>query len=257
MTRDPGAPSLRQAWRTHVTEHVATHHAPRHAEDRPCHPITQSYDRPMRSRPSPLKLIRTGAICLSLGAILTVSIAWSTFLLANDWTIAQSAASSHPFSDTPAGYPESLIHMQKTGAESWHWIIPHPHPSTILDQACRVIVANGLPARAFGFEYVSYANETLVDGVPELSWYPCDVGTMQAPSVRPGHGVEQRIPTTPIWRGVVIDVSVFASLSWLVLFAPSTLRAAHRRHRHRCARCGYEAHALDPCPECGTPTSTP
>jgi hypothetical protein len=60
-----------------------------------------------------------------------------------------------------------------------------------------------------------------------------------------------RLPILPLWRGFAIDVAFYAALSWLLLFAPFTIRRTIRTHRNRCPTCGYDTRGLDTCPECG------
>jgi hypothetical protein len=63
-----------------------------------------------------------------------------------------------------------------------------------------------------------------------------------------------RLPVVPALPGFVVDVSFYAALSWLLFFAPFTLRRVVRARRGRCLKCGYDMRGLDACPECGAET---
>ncbi len=59
------------------------------------------------------------------------------------------------------------------------------------------------------------------------------------------------LPLAPVWPGVALDTVVFAAAAWLLVFGPFALRRRVRRRRRRCVNCGYDAGALEQCPECG------
>lgn len=69
---------------------------------------------------------------------------------------------------------------------------------------------------------------------------------------------DKSIPLTPIWVNLLAAAPLYA-LPWFALLSlPRILlaaRAALRRRRNRCSRCGYSRAGLAPaapCPECGT-----
>lgn len=59
------------------------------------------------------------------------------------------------------------------------------------------------------------------------------------------------VPLRPLWPGFAINTAFYASLSWILLFAPFALRSLWRSRRGRCRGCGYELSDLVACPECG------
>jgi hypothetical protein len=74
--------------------------------------------------------------------------------------------------------------------------------------------------------------------------------------VRAGHPSTlrvRRLPTTPIWPGLVQDTAFYAGGWSIALIAPSAVRLLWRRRRGLCPRCAYDLkHNLAAgCPECG------
>ncbi|MFO0836383.1 MAG: hypothetical protein U0638_15560 [Phycisphaerales bacterium] len=61
------------------------------------------------------------------------------------------------------------------------------------------------------------------------------------------------IPHSPIWHGLVADITVFGVL-WFVLLSLGDARRILRTRRGLCTRCAYDLKGLSPgspCPECG------
>jgi hypothetical protein len=86
-------------------------------------------------------------------------------------------------------------------------------------------------------------------------------GRMFVPAAGVSGGIERdatgsprdfsRLPLLPLWPGFAINVAFYATLSWLLAFAPSTIRRIIRARRNRCPTCAYDTRGLDTCPECG------
>ena len=66
------------------------------------------------------------------------------------------------------------------------------------------------------------------------------------------HTHEQYLPTTPIYRGLLLNTLFYAVL-WAVLLVliPSFIRW-QRARRGGCPSCGYDTSGLEVCPECGS-----
>lgn len=81
--------------------------------------------------------------------------------------------------------------------------------------------------------------------------------------ILPGHTVAKgwrvsqaypaALPYRPIWTGLLVDSFVFASAWWVGLTLLGRARRTARRHRGRCAACGYDlaGNVTGTCPECG------
>jgi len=75
-----------------------------------------------------------------------------------------------------------------------------------------------------------------------------DSAKLLASSTIPG------IPTGIFWDRFLIDAAIFSLGSWLILFAPGTLRLIHRTRHGLCLHCAYDLKNLavgSKCPECG------
>ena len=67
-----------------------------------------------------------------------------------------------------------------------------------------------------------------------------------------------RLPLAPFFPGFLLDTLFYAAPWWLILITPGAIRRFRRRRRGRCIRCGYDLAGLRPddnttptCPECG------
>lgn len=61
------------------------------------------------------------------------------------------------------------------------------------------------------------------------------------------------LPTTPIWRGFIINSLIYAVALWLILLLPWTIRQRRRERRGCCPVCAYPIGTHGRCTECGTP----
>lgn len=60
------------------------------------------------------------------------------------------------------------------------------------------------------------------------------------------------LPLRPLWTGLFINVSLYATLFALAMWGWRGLRLRLRRRRRQCLACGYAIGTLGTCPECGT-----
>lgn len=61
------------------------------------------------------------------------------------------------------------------------------------------------------------------------------------------------LPLRPLWTGMILDASFFATIGWLLLFGGSLIRRRLRLRRGLCAWCAYPTGASPVCTECGRP----
>ncbi len=62
-----------------------------------------------------------------------------------------------------------------------------------------------------------------------------------------------RLPLRPVWPGFAVNTLFYASVAWVALTAPGSVRRWRRTRRGRCPACGYDMSRLNTCPECGGP----
>lgn len=66
------------------------------------------------------------------------------------------------------------------------------------------------------------------------------------------------VPVEPAWLGWTLHIVACGGVLLVVIRLPGIILAHRRRHRGRCAGCGYDVGGLshrEVCPECGRPIS--
>lgn len=61
------------------------------------------------------------------------------------------------------------------------------------------------------------------------------------------------LPLHPIWRGFILNSSLYGAAIWLLLATAALTRRLVRRWRRQCTNCGYPVGASPICTECGSP----
>ncbi len=124
----------------------------------------------------------------------------------------------------------------------------------------RSTLATGFPCPAFAAEVEHVLllppNMSLGYAQPSRSWQqrPLPRRGAMLGQLPPWRGFYPRaIPTYPIWRGLLIDTLIYASLSLTLLVVAIPVRRQWRTWRGRCPMCNYNLRAdFDAgCPECG------
>ena len=198
----------------------------------------------------------TTTICVLLGVVLTVGVAWAATVWLQPPTQRQAIAPPEHWpiavpADWPApttavvfdpGFASRWLSVRFTRGQtpgSGGWKLAHCYDAGWPMLALRHYILVDYPARqSTVFESSHYALQI-----------PARISV--APSF---WGLPRRLPTKPLWIGFVVDTAFFAGFTWLLLFAPSTLRRTIRTRRNRCPSCGYDTRRLDTCPECGADT---
>jgi hypothetical protein len=64
---------------------------------------------------------------------------------------------------------------------------------------------------------------------------------------------ERPLPLQPLWPGFAINTVFYAAIVWLLFAVPGRIRRFIRIRRGRCGACGYPIGTSDVCTECGKP----
>jgi hypothetical protein len=121
----------------------------------------------------------------------------------------------------------------------------------------RQVEASGWPLLAFWMEFAATNRRAVTPNTPTEDVRGGLVVAAAGTQARPhkvGRGFPAAMPCRPIWSGLLLNTTLYASLWWLVAFAPGHARRALRRRRGLCPRCAYDLKGLapgSPCPECG------
>ncbi len=207
---------------------------------------------------------RRAAVCLLLGAITTLIVAWSLRAyhqlrnlppsprrcsLEEDgqrWeatTFRYAGRFSITYQKLPP--PGSQWQMLRTQGEpdpvpftdepAWAAAARHANPSLVS------IGGYGLP-----WSCVMSLSMFSASGAVE------NVGIMTTPQLLGTLG-GIRLPVRPIWTGLAADTAVFGSGWWMLLAGSEAIRRGVRRRRGQCIACGYNlaGNTSGACPECG------
>jgi hypothetical protein len=64
-------------------------------------------------------------------------------------------------------------------------------------------------------------------------------------------GASRRLPLVALWPGFAYSALTIGAVLFVVQLVPRGVRRGLRRRRGRCVACGYELQGLVKCPECG------
>jgi hypothetical protein len=195
-------------------------------------------------------LLKVG-LCLLLGAIVNVGVAWSCALFSpirgsmgiarqlfnhhvEHWTTDTTGLrmEAQDSSDVSAGTPGT------------------PTGGTVRYRA-------GLPMRSMtGERDVMNANAGAGAGSTLIcpAWAKTPLPAKAKDHFVAPASMQRLLPVRPIPLGFAVNTGAYASLCAGVLFGASglrRLRRQRRRARGRCTRCGYQLAGLSTCPECG------
>ena len=180
------------------------------------------------------------AICLLLGAVLNVAVAWGAATWSGPSSIdpdeARFVAERVWNRYAPEGSPpfheyHVVTRWGMTGA-----VVSSGVNFSVLE------VRVGSPIRSFQYHMYLHEGNEVVNGwvvpskfVPVSRWW-------------------QRtliLPYEPIWPGLVINTLFYAAILWLLIPGPFALRRFLRVRRGLCTACAYPMGESSVCTECG------
>lgn len=108
----------------------------------------------------------------------------------------------------------------------------------------------GWPMRSW--RYVHFGEYTVNPITPYTAGHPTSVMVV---GVGFGHGWK-RLPIMPMWPGIVVNTTMFATGAAPILLVPGWVIRWRRRRRGLCVGCGYprSSEEREMCPECGRKT---
>jgi hypothetical protein len=101
-------------------------------------------------------------------------------------------------------------------------------------------------------QWASYKDDALPAGADKNPWY---MGLYLPGKQLIGKRVERALPLQPVLLPATANVMVYAAAAFILITLVGEARAARRRRRGACVRCGYLANGLATCPECGAATA--
>ncbi len=190
------------------------------------------------------KRITRAILCLLLGAVTTVGVAWgcATWSSAR-WSAFPDVEESNGFCILRAdgfGYRARQPHGARFAeGEPLYWRNELPPGRS----------AAGWPAPALRshVEPLRIESGRLASGwdLPVAEIIRRGVPTNRLPAVIRSH-TDRRIPLLPRWGGLTADTLFYAAPWWLILITPGALKRWRRRRRGRgrCIHCGYDLTGL-------------
>lgn len=222
-----------------------------------------------------LRLLRTAALFMLLGAVTTICVSWAFAALGSTPNLLGLArGSSLPFvkpgevvpwpPHVPADWPSPRTLAQSTGRGlRQDYATSVTGTASLFDEApsTRFVymmagIRSGWPMQAMritsltvrspdGAEVVS---RTPSIGLPD--WFQAFVESNTR-----GFRGRRALPLTPIPAGFVANTAMYGAFFWLVLRSRNAVRTALRHRRHQCLECGYPIGTALKCTECGASVS--
>ncbi len=226
----------------------------------------------------------TIAVCLLLGAVVNVAVAWGCAVWIDVGYVASSRVSQQSESDALEWQYSiyrrrggtkirlQLLMLDKgqrddagpapatlpAGVPRWHRGWPREtQVSWYGSEFPRTHEARGWPLLSMWSEYFTHGNQT----IEELRSNPGSLTYTTLPyrgialktGTRQTFPIERVLPLGMIWPGFAVNTLLYAGVLWLLVPGPFALRRFVRHRRGLCLACGYDLthgeHAA--CPECG------
>lgn len=120
---------------------------------------------------------------------------------------------------------------------------------------CRMAYADAI---LFGFDRNTFlpigenrglAHLPIVSRQLPIALQPYYVGDRGIPSNR--GLLAAGIPVFPIWKGLLVNLFAYSSVTWIILYLPWHIVRFRRKRKGRCVHCGYPVPPGQICTECG------
>ncbi len=217
-------------------------------------------------------------VCLLLGAIVNVAVAW--WLASRPYSWWSSSDDSHPkvFRVSSSGVLDTVVRRARGRIETVQW-----NPGLMMYQPESAISVSPEEFQDLLPRGSALSNGDVIDAsrsssgrgfIEVFSGWPTlaltgrlnirDLdggdkaferdGMLGVPEKLRTYGLPGYLPVHPLWPGFAINTLFYGGVIALILWAPAWLRRFYRFRKGCCTACGYDlrgaAHAR--CPECGT-----
>lgn len=200
------------------------------------------------------------AVCLLLGAVVTVAVAWRFAVRGSPYAstfVGRTTTGVTWPVPVPPGWPQPW--QQSRYRYDWgyfdHWVASsEERPAESMRRFTVEESTLGWPfpaltrfeARAGNFDSTTKTFDSNLE-VPALGpWYEGVLWTLTQTRV------PRSLPIMPRWLPFLSDTLVFAAPVALLWLGVPAARRWRRRRRGLCPTCGYEVRGLATCPECGS-----
>jgi len=211
-------------------------------------------------------------LCLILGAVTTVAVAWGIAMLGQTEVVVRWAEITNADRRWWLEHlPDTLDPKYVRARSQWTFSGIGIDERLVFGKPALLDGPNnsgrsvrlGLPVRAMEYNYwTSYIGDPIRYHSPSgVLWWP------ESPKISYAERRVRVLPVHPLWPGFLIDTFFYGGIWFGLLFGISAVRRGIRRRRGRCANCGYDLrgqkdHRRDAsatsggisgggCPECG------
>ena len=185
------------------------------------------------------------AVCLLLGAVVNVAVAWGCALLAPGTDTFERYSGVVDSRLSPLVGDADLVLWGATGHSGYGYDVVETTARPLVESGWQyrsvVIVTGeaGLPLRSVYGHFIAHG-----EFAPRRVW------SLAAPRPFAGDPLSF-LPFHPAWPGFAINTIFYATILWLLLLGAIALRRFLRVRRGLCPKCAYPIGESAVCTECG------
>ena len=212
--------------------------------------------------------VRRAVLCLVLGGVMTVAVAWASVLLGGSLPGVSKITSHFASDNVELGFLERFrfsgasmpfAHFPVSSSSGYFWRATGASGKVIFES--RIVPRELRRDYTYGFPFRAM---TVVSGngssglpwdFPDLNKaYVAADGGLEVSAWLPVRFQDRRLPLRLVWPGFLYSTLAYGGILWLALWLPGVLRRRHRCQHGLCLHCKYPVADFTVCPECGNPT---